>query len=76
MTAALPWVAPVGVLVGGLLFPVPIALLVYWLAGAVATLVQQVVLQWLLDRRPLPDLAPVRRANAPRPGAKPVRARR
>jgi YidC/Oxa1 family membrane protein insertase len=74
--AALPWVAPAGVLVGGLLFPVPIALLVYWLAGAVATLVQQVVLTWLLDRRPAPDVAPVRRVSAPRPGAKPVRARR
>ncbi|TCK25856.1 membrane protein insertase YidC [Pseudonocardia endophytica] len=76
LLAVLPWVAPVGVLVGGLLFPVPVALLVYWLAGAVATLVQQVVLQWLLDRRPAPVVTPVRRASAPRPGAKPLRARR
>lgn len=73
---ALPWVAPAGVLVGGLLFPVPIALLVYWLAGAVATLVQQVVLQRLLDRRPAPVIVAPPRASAPRPGAKPVRPRR
>jgi YidC/Oxa1 family membrane protein insertase len=76
VVAVLPWIAPAGVLLGGLLFPVPIALLVYWLAGAVATLVQQVVLQRLLDRRPAPEIVAPPRASAPRPGAKPVRGRR
>ncbi|BBG02438.1 MULTISPECIES: membrane protein insertase YidC [Pseudonocardia] len=73
--AMLPWVAPIGVLAGGLLFPVPVALLLYWATGGVATLVVQVVLGRMLDRRPPPVLEPVAAApavRAPRPGAKPV----
>ena len=52
--AALPWIAPVGVLAGGLLFPVPVALLLYWMTGSVVTLLQQTAITRLLDRRPPP----------------------
>lgn len=75
--AALPWIAPVGVLAGGLLYPAPVELLLYWMTGSVATLVQQLVLTRLLDRRPPVVVAPPapERSRAPRPGAKPVRRR-
>jgi YidC/Oxa1 family membrane protein insertase len=77
LLAAMPWVAPLGVLVGGLFFPVPIALLLYWMTGSLATLVQQLVITRLLDRRPAPVVAvpapAPARSRAPRPGAKPVR---
>ncbi|GAA1379724.1 membrane protein insertase YidC [Pseudonocardia kongjuensis] len=75
VTAVLPWVAPAAVLAGGLLFPVPVALLLYWTTGGVATLVQQVVLGRMLDRRPpsVPEPVPVAPpVRAPRPGARPV----
>jgi YidC/Oxa1 family membrane protein insertase len=36
-----PWILPLGVLAGGLFFPFPIAILLYWLTGNVWTLVQQ-----------------------------------
>ncbi|MET0188201.1 MAG: membrane protein insertase YidC [Pseudonocardia sediminis] len=75
ITGVLPWVLPAGVLAGGLLFPVPVALLLYWLTGSVATLVQQWVLGRIVDREPLPELVPVRRATAPRPGQKPLARR-
>lgn len=75
ISGALPWVLPIGVLAGGLLFPVPVALLLYWLAGSVAMLVQQWVLGRIVDREPLPDPAPVRRASGPRPGQKPLPGR-
>lgn len=74
VTGALPWVLPIGVLAGGLLFPVPVALLLYWLTGSVATLVQQWALGRIVDREPLPD-PPPRRASAPRPGRKPLPGR-
>ncbi|MEQ3549429.1 membrane protein insertase YidC [Pseudonocardia nematodicida] len=76
--SALKWIAPVGVLAAGLLFPVPVALLLYWLTGSVATLAQQVVLTRILDRRPAPVVVPppAPRARAPKPGQKPVRASR
>lgn len=36
-----PWIFPIGVLASGLLFPFPIAVLLYWLTQNVWTLVQQ-----------------------------------
>jgi YidC/Oxa1 family membrane protein insertase len=36
-----PWVFPLGAIVGGALFPLPIAILVYWLANNLWTLGQQ-----------------------------------
>ncbi|MBW0106455.1 membrane protein insertase YidC [Pseudonocardia sp. KRD291] len=80
ITGVLPWVLPIGVLGGGLLFPVPVALLLYWLTGSVATLVQQWLLARIVDREPLPERPPertpepeaVRRATGPRPGRKPL----
>lgn len=76
ITGVLPWVLPVGVLLGGLLFPVPVALLLYWLTGSVATVAQQYVLGRIVDRDPPPDPIPARRASAPRPGQKPLPERR
>jgi YidC/Oxa1 family membrane protein insertase len=42
-----PWVFPLGVLVGGALFPFPVAILIYWVTNGAWTLVQQ----WLVLRR-------------------------
>jgi YidC/Oxa1 family membrane protein insertase len=42
-----PWVFPLGVLVGGALFPFPVAILLYWVTNGAWTLVQQ----WLVLRR-------------------------
>lgn len=36
-----PWLFPLGTIVGGLFFPFPIAILLYWLANSVWTMVQQ-----------------------------------
>ncbi|MCO1658465.1 membrane protein insertase YidC [Pseudonocardia humida] len=71
---ALPWVFPLGVVVGGVLLPFPVAIGVYWLTTNAWTLVQQHLAHRALDRTPppAPHRAPV---AAPRPGAKPVRRR-
>jgi YidC/Oxa1 family membrane protein insertase len=53
-----PWIFPLGALVGGLFFPFPVAILIYWLTNNAWTLVQQRI---VLSR--LPDVAP-RRAPA------------
>lgn len=69
---AMMWVAPIGLMVGGLLFPFPLAILIYWLTSNVWTLVQQ----FLVYRRlaPVPPAAPTRTpVIPPRPGARPVR---
>lgn len=79
---ALPWILPLGALLGGLFFPFPVAILVYWLTNNAWTLVQQ----WSVHRRtdavppaaPLP--APVRgtptRARRHSSGHRPSRRRR
>lgn len=36
-----PWIFPFGAIVGGLFFPLPIAILLYWLANSAATMAQQ-----------------------------------
>jgi YidC/Oxa1 family membrane protein insertase len=68
---AVPWLFPLGLLVSGLLLPLPVAILVYWLTSNAWTLVQQRVAERYLDRSEPPPEKPA--AAAPRPGAKPVR---
>jgi YidC/Oxa1 family membrane protein insertase len=52
------WIFPLGVLAGGLFFPFPIAVLLYWLTQNVWTLAQQ----YLVHRtEPAPDLGPAPR---------------
>jgi YidC/Oxa1 family membrane protein insertase len=60
-----PWVFPLGALVGGAFFPLPIAILLYWLANNVWTLVQQ----WIVFRSPDagPRPAPAPPVSPPRP---------
>lgn len=68
----LPWVFPLGLLAGGLFFPFPVAILVYWLTSNAWTLGQQHLAYRRLDREEPPVV--VRKPVAgPRPGAKPVR---
>jgi YidC/Oxa1 family membrane protein insertase len=71
---AVPWLFPLGLLVSGLLLPLPVAILVYWLTSNAWTLVQQRVAERYLDRTGPPPARAA--AAAPRPGAKPVRRRR
>jgi YidC/Oxa1 family membrane protein insertase len=57
----MPWVFPLGVLVGGAFFPFPVAILLYWLTNSAWTLAQQ---WWVLGTTsPAPGAAP----PAPRP---------
>jgi YidC/Oxa1 family membrane protein insertase len=65
-----PWVFPLGALVGGAFFPLPIAILLYWLANNVWTLVQQ----WIVFRPAAEPPRPIETAAAlaspvTRPGA-------
>ncbi len=73
----LPWIFPLGALLGGLFFPFPVAILLYWLTNNAWTLVQQrLVHRRLAAAPPVVVTAPVVTAPtvaAPRPGAKPVR---
>ena len=64
-----PWVFPLGALVGGLFFPFPVAILLYWLTNNAWTLVQQ-----RLVHRRLDALAPVPVTAAPTPAPEPVAA--
>lgn len=50
MTDAMVWLGPVGVLAGGLLFPVPLALILYWAVNGTWTTVQTLVMNRRLDR--------------------------
>lgn len=52
VTKALAYLAPVGLLVSGVFFPVPLAVLVYFLASNVWTLGQQHVLTGVVEREP------------------------
>jgi YidC/Oxa1 family membrane protein insertase len=75
VTRALMYLAPVGVLISGSFFPVPIAVLVYFLAHNVWTLGQQHVLTNVVERAaPREEATRVRpKVVAPRPGQKPKR---
>lgn len=78
---ATPWIFPLGALVGGLFFPFPVAILLYWLTNNVWTLVQQrIVFSRLGPVVPLPKVqaVPVAVAAAPAriPGPKPTKPRK
>ncbi len=75
LTKAMMYLAPVGVLVSGSFFPVPIAVLVYFLAHNIWTLGQQHVLTNVVERAAAREEATKVRATvvAPRPGQKPKR---
>lgn len=75
---AMPWILPLGALVGGLFFPFPVAILLYWLTNNAWTLVQQ----WIVHRRIAPVAvlaavaAPVVEPAAPVAAEPPPAARR
>ena len=50
VTEAMVWVAPVGLLAGGLLFPVPLALILYWAVNGTWTTAQTLLMNRRLDR--------------------------
>ncbi len=60
------WFAPLSVFVGGLLFPVPLALMLYWAINGTWTTVQTVLLNRRLDQRPATPMDSVY-GNAPPP---------
>ncbi|NMH96026.1 membrane protein insertase YidC [Pseudonocardia acidicola] len=72
-----PWIFPLGALVGGLFFPFPIAILLYWLTNNAWTMTQQHLVYRKMDAEDA-ELAKVRavtRADtAPKPGQKPAPA--
>lgn len=75
---ATPWLFPLGALVGGLFFPFPVAILLYWLTNNVWTLVQQRLVHSRLGPvvpLPVPATPIPARTPAPAriPGPKPVR---
>ena len=70
---------PIGVIVGGAVFPFPIGLLVYWLANNSWTLMQQNIVYSKIDREEEEKkVAAVEKRNslAPKPGQKPSQAKR
>jgi YidC/Oxa1 family membrane protein insertase len=73
----MPWLAPAGAIVAGLLFPLSIGVLLYWLTSNVWTLLQtRLGTAWVQRTAPAPAPEPVL-AAAPRPGTvgNPVRRR-
>lgn len=70
ISKALMYLAPAGMLVSGSFFPVPIGVLLYFLANNVWTFGQQQVLTTKLDRE---EQQPRPKPAAPRPGQKPKR---
>ncbi|MDQ3786154.1 MAG: membrane protein insertase YidC, partial [Actinomycetota bacterium] len=71
ISKALMYLAPAGMLVSGSFFPVPIGVLLYFLANNVWTFGQQHVLTAKVDREE--QRTPRPKAVAPRPGQKPKR---
>jgi YidC/Oxa1 family membrane protein insertase len=67
------YLAPVGMLVSGLFFPVPIGVLLYFLANNVWTFGQQRLLMARVDREVARAEAAKPKPAAPRPGQKPKR---
>lgn len=54
LTRMMIWVAPLSVLVGGLFFPVPLALIVYWAVNGTWTTVSTLLMNRRLDRLVVP----------------------
>ncbi|WP_086821027.1 membrane protein insertase YidC [Allokutzneria sp. NRRL B-24872] len=73
ITKAMTYLAPVGMLASGLFFPVPIGVLLYFLATNAWTFGQQQVLTWFVDREEVAVQAAKPKALGPRPGQKPKR---
>ena len=71
---AMMYLAPVGMLVSGAFFPMPIGVLLYFLANNVWTFGQQHVLTGVVDREEAQE--PRTPAKAPRPGQKPAQRKR
>ena len=46
-----PWIFPLGTIVGGLFFPFPIAILIYWLANSAWTMAQQHLVHRAMPRK-------------------------
>jgi YidC/Oxa1 family membrane protein insertase len=70
---------PIGVIVGGAVFPFPIGLLVYWLANNSWTLMQQNVVYSKIDQEEEEKkVIAVEKRNslAPKPGQKPAQAKK
>lgn len=68
-----PWIFPLGAVVGGLFFPFPVAILLYWLTNNVWTLVQQRLVFRRLDAV---GPVPVTVAPVPVPALEPAPLRR
>jgi YidC/Oxa1 family membrane protein insertase len=73
VSGVLPWLFPLGLVAGGLFFPFPVAILVYWLTSNAWTLVQQHLAYRRLERLEPVVVVERKPVAAPRPGAKPVR---
>lgn len=73
VTKLMMYLAPVGMVVSGSFFPVPIGVLLYFLANNLWTFGQQRLLNARVDREQVPARP---RAVAPRPGQKPKRGAR
>jgi YidC/Oxa1 family membrane protein insertase len=72
-STAMMYLAPAGLLVSGWLFPMPIGVLLYFLASNIWTFGQQHMLTKVLDRQRPQRQNPKRTPVAPRPGQKPRR---
>ncbi|MFC4854824.1 membrane protein insertase YidC [Actinophytocola glycyrrhizae] len=71
LSRTMMYLAPIGMLGSGLFFPVPIGVLLYFLASNVWTFGQQHVLTAKVDREEAAREKPRRKAVTPRPGQKP-----
>jgi YidC/Oxa1 family membrane protein insertase len=69
-----PWIFPLGVILGGLFFTFPIAILLYWLTNNGWTMVQQQLVHKAMDREEAAQAeqkAAVAAVTAPKPGVRP-----
>jgi YidC/Oxa1 family membrane protein insertase len=69
-----PWIFPLGAIVGGLFFPFPIAILLYWLTNSAWTMAQQHLVHRAIATEAAQTTAQAlaRAEAAPRPGQKPT----
>ncbi|MGH3931486.1 MAG: membrane protein insertase YidC [Pseudonocardiaceae bacterium] len=66
-----PWIFPLGTIIGGLFFPFPIAIVLYWLANSAWTMAQQHLVYRAMATQTTVQ-AQARTQSAPRPGQKPA----